>query len=514
MDLEAVCVPSRSFLKCCNCTCDCSLTLSSSGGTWIRSVKRKYDEFEEHNRFYVAGLDHLQVARVEIENECVALRDTVSSQQNTIQDLYVELDEEREASSSAANEAMSMILRLQGEKAEVQMDAQQFKRFAEEKMAHDVEKIAALEDLLYKREQAIESLNCEVQAYKHRMISYGLIEDEDDGIKGGYSRNQSFSDFCGHVEPPTYSYPPVKCNVNNTQGQSDSDDDDAIDVEKYPFDETPKSIEHLKRLEFRINQLERSYSSNQLDGDFSGTRNILEKVIVGYSPRPSRHSRRFSSDSSNSFLAFGRELAPDYNPDSPRVGAGLKKMDCVVEELRKPDNVSEFGDDMSDRVYTIDSVYHGPPYNNVADAKVPPGICEDYVTTPRDSFNPTDLGDAEIKKLYLRLQALEADRESLKQTIISMQTDKAQLVLLREIAQQLRKDMSAEKHMHLRKPSIIKTFSFSAILKWVWAFIFRRKKARQTKYTFGLTAENVGLLLLLDKTPSARRWRCVLSTQV
>ncbi|KAI3519989.1 hypothetical protein L1887_09210 [Cichorium endivia] len=53
-----------------------------------------------------------------------------------IQDLISDLEEERYASASAANEAMSIILKLQREKAEVQMEARQFKRFSG-KMAHD-----------------------------------------------------------------------------------------------------------------------------------------------------------------------------------------------------------------------------------------------------------------------------------------------------------------------------------------------------------------------------------------
>ncbi|GAB2235617.1 hypothetical protein Drorol1_Dr00026047 [Drosera rotundifolia] len=516
MDSENGALSTPSFVRCSNCGCNCSsLTLSfSGGGSWIRSVKRKFDELEERNgvRFYIPGLEPLRVARVEVENECAALRETVSSQQNTIQDLYVELDEERNASSSAANEAMSMILRLQREKAEVHMEARQFKRFAEEKMSHDAQEIAAFEDLLYKREQTIQSLTCEVQAYKHRMMSYGLTEAEAEGMKGGYSRNQSFSDFGGPVDSPLTSvYPPLKCNSNNTQMHSEFDDD-AIYFEKYPFGGTPWSGEHLKKLEFRIDQLERTSSSNQLDGDFSGSRNIMEKVIVGYSPRTARHSRRFSTDSSNSFLGFGREF-PDHYPDSPRQGSSFKKMDCVAEELRKTENGSEFGDDVSDRVYTVDSAYPGPPFNKFSGAKVPPTIYDDYMTPPRGSINPADLSDVEIKKLYLRLQALEADRESLKQTIISMQTDKAQLVLLREIAQHLCKDMSGEKRLPLKKPSSLGIFSFMAIFKWVWTFIFRRKKDRQAKYTFGLSPNNAGLLMLLDKSPHARHWRCVMSTR-
>ncbi|XP_047961964.1 disease resistance protein RUN1-like [Salvia hispanica] len=62
------------------------------------------------------------------------------------------------------------LMYLPCEMAEVQMEARQFKRFAEEKMAHDQEKVLALEDLLYKREEIIPSLTCEIQASQLRCI--------------------------------------------------------------------------------------------------------------------------------------------------------------------------------------------------------------------------------------------------------------------------------------------------------------------------------------------------------
>ncbi|KAL2900890.1 Myosin-binding protein 7 [Bienertia sinuspersici] len=169
-----------------------------------------------------------------------------------------------------------------------------------------------------------------------------------------------------------------------------------------------------------------------MNGDF-GSRNVLEKVVVGQSPRRSRHSRKYSIDSPSSQLGYGIHTGPDNTTDSPRFGTSFKKLDCVAEELRKSDNASDFEDDMSDRVYTIDSIHHGAPYNNYVDPKK---LGDEYVSTPRTTGRG-DLGDPDVKKLYLRLQALEADRESMRNTIMAMQTDKAQFMLLREIAQQL-----------------------------------------------------------------------------
>ncbi|KAG2683189.1 hypothetical protein I3760_10G021300 [Carya illinoinensis] len=514
MDLQAS-SSSRDLLKCCNCECSCSLN-SSSSGTWLRSVKRKYDEFEERNRFSIPGFDFFSNARIQIENECALLREMVSSQQEAIQDLHTELEEERNASSSATNEAMSMILRLQREKAEIQMEARQFKRFAEEKMAHDQQELMALEDLLYKREQIIHSLTCEVQAYKHRMMSYGLTEAEVEGERSGLSRNYSMEEFDTQIELPMYDYPPLKCNRQETQAPLD-DENDGDDVEKYAFGENPFAKDQLKNLENRVFQMERSPSNGRLDGDFSGSKNILEKVVVGHSPRRSRDSSRFYNEPS-SFVGLVKETGPDISTESPRPSGSFINTEDVSQveddaKLRKFDNASEMADDMSDRIYTIDSVHNGVSNGGFTNPKAGVGISEEYVTTPM-SLNRDDHAGPDIKKLYLRLQALEADRESMRQAIISMRTDKAQMVLLKEIAQQLCKEMSPERQITIKKPSLLGSFSFISVFKWVASFIFWKKRSRRSKYMCGLSTGTMGLLMLLDKGPRVRPWRCLTSTQV
>ncbi|GLT61904.1 hypothetical protein SLA2020_345770 [Shorea laevis] len=501
------------FVKCCDCGCSCSLN-SSSSDTWLRSVKRKYNEFEDGNRFFVPGVDLYFNARVQIENECIALREMVSRQQEAIQDLQSELEEERNASSSAANEAMSMILRLQREKAEIQMESRQFKRFAEEKMSHDQQEILALEDLLYKREQTIQSLTCEVQAYKHRMMSYGLTEEEAEGGKGGHNLSID-ENFDTQFDLPVFNYPPLRCITNEIPV-----DDEVENVDKYAFDETPHACEQLRNLEYRIHQMERNTSSsqlNQLDGDVSGTKNVMEKVIVDHLPRQPRHFRRFSVDNLNSLMETPKSVS-DF--DSSRLNTTSKRMENMTSEVevnsytRKIDPVSEDGDDAGDRVYTIDSVHNGVPHNGSTETKAGVGITDDFVIPPRESLNLPEIGDPDVMKLYMRLQALEADRESMRQTIISMGTDKAQLVLLKEIAQQLCKEMSPERRTPVRKPSLIGVFKFMSVFKWVTSFVFWRKRAHRSKYLYGMSPNNVGLLMLLDKGPRIRHWRCLSSTQV
>lgn len=112
---------------------------------------------------------HLEMS----ENDMNALKDALCDQQILLQKLYAELDQEREASASAASEALSMILRLQGEKAAVTMEASQYKRMAEEKMYHAEECLAIFEDSIYQKEMEIASLEYQIQAYRFKLLSVG-----------------------------------------------------------------------------------------------------------------------------------------------------------------------------------------------------------------------------------------------------------------------------------------------------------------------------------------------------
>lgn len=110
------------------------------------------------------------------EADIIALKETLQAQQQLLQKLYSELDEEREASASAASETLSMILRLQGEKAAVQMEANQYKRMAEEKMSHAENSLFIFEDVIYQKEMEIASLEFQVQAYRCKFLSMGCSD--------------------------------------------------------------------------------------------------------------------------------------------------------------------------------------------------------------------------------------------------------------------------------------------------------------------------------------------------
>ncbi|CAL0304944.1 unnamed protein product [Lupinus luteus] len=107
------------------------------------------------------------------QSDVAAMKDMLNAQQQLLQKLCIELDKEREASASATSEALDMIMRLQGEKAAVKMEASHYKRMAEEKIGHVEATLEFFEELMYKKEMEIASLEFQIQAYKHKLLSLG-----------------------------------------------------------------------------------------------------------------------------------------------------------------------------------------------------------------------------------------------------------------------------------------------------------------------------------------------------
>lgn len=112
------------------------------------------------------------------DHEIAALREALRDEKEALRCLQVELEEERNASTTAANEAMAMIARLQEEKAAVLMEARQFKRMAEERETHNQEAIALLKEMLLEREEETAFLENELAACRQMFLN---IEAEQSG---------------------------------------------------------------------------------------------------------------------------------------------------------------------------------------------------------------------------------------------------------------------------------------------------------------------------------------------
>ncbi|XP_074571325.1 myosin-binding protein 7-like [Curcuma longa] len=415
----------------CVCACLCCGSASPPSLSWSRSMKRK---LEGRDGEVPDGTESVvYVAKVAMEIEVAALRQALINHHQAVQKLQMELEEERNAAASSATEAMSMILRLQREKSESVMEARQFKRLAEAKMVHNQQEITALEDLLFKRDQAIEALTRAVHACRHRLHSYGI-------------------DIDGHAppSPPKRPLDSASCSFPHF----DLLLNDYPQFDHHPLGVSPPELQNLNRL---ISHLERKSSSTFCE--------VMDKrVIVRQSP-----------------------CHPDSGLERSKSEDFPSTVDCVPDCGRK--------DDVSDKVYTVDAVHKES---------------ENYISKPMDIQNGMGVGggidEDEIRKLCMRLQALEADRESMRQSLLSLNIDKTELVLLKEIAQQMCEEGDLEGRV-AKKPPAVKRLSFMSMIKSFFSFFWRPS---QLRYTFGLSVGIVGLLMLLDKSINTRHGKHLL----
>ncbi|KAH6819241.1 hypothetical protein C2S51_002844 [Perilla frutescens var. frutescens] len=153
-----------------------------------------------------------------------ALKEALCAQQQLLQKLYNELDAEREASATATNEALAVILRLQGEKAAVKMEAEQYKRLSEQKICHAEESLAIIEDVIYQKEMEVAALDYQVQAYRYKLLSMGCV---DSGLGGTrfpdnlLQRNESLAGETSIGSIGRRHSAPMSCKFKNAVSERD-----------------------------------------------------------------------------------------------------------------------------------------------------------------------------------------------------------------------------------------------------------------------------------------------------
>ncbi|XP_022763623.1 protein FLOURY 1-like isoform X2 [Durio zibethinus] len=124
----------------------------------------------------------------EKENECcpedkefdvTALRNLVKIEKRRTKAACQELEKERIAAASAADEAMAMILRLQSEKSSMEIEANRYKRMAEQKQEYDQQVIESLQWIVMKHESERSLLEDQLQWCTQKLKLY-MRDDELD----------------------------------------------------------------------------------------------------------------------------------------------------------------------------------------------------------------------------------------------------------------------------------------------------------------------------------------------
>ncbi|XP_042018401.1 myosin-binding protein 1-like isoform X2 [Salvia splendens] len=158
-----------------------------------RVVHHKHDEFritedpyskavlfpassQTEDSSYIS-VDEITVNDTEGESVVNQLQRQIEHDHNCLNSLYEELEEERNAASIAAEEAMAMITRLQEEKASLRMEALNYLRMMEEQATYDAQALEMATDLLAQREKELQDLEYELESYRNNFLD---DPDEDD----------------------------------------------------------------------------------------------------------------------------------------------------------------------------------------------------------------------------------------------------------------------------------------------------------------------------------------------
>ncbi|KAG2244997.1 hypothetical protein Bca52824_093183 [Brassica carinata] len=183
--------------------------------------------------------------------EIIDLRLAFYERKEVIERLQDELNAEREASATSASEALSMILRLQGEKAELAREAGQYKRIAEEEMSHAETWFAHLEDFIHQKELVITALEYQVAAYRSQLLSLGysdlssldvkLQENDKNDVKVKMNHHHESLSDRSQIPSPDLSIPVEKEVI-----------EESLDSQKSYFD---VYWDHIKKMDEKVKEL-------------------------------------------------------------------------------------------------------------------------------------------------------------------------------------------------------------------------------------------------------------------
>ncbi|XP_027346977.1 myosin-binding protein 3-like [Abrus precatorius] len=121
------------------------------------------------------------------------LRKLVKIERKKANAACAELEKERTAAASSAEEAMAMILRLQREKSTAEIQATQFRRMAEEKLDYDQEMIESLQWTITDHETQKCSLEDQLEIYREELKQF-MKDEEIDQMEDEVSRGFGYDD--------------------------------------------------------------------------------------------------------------------------------------------------------------------------------------------------------------------------------------------------------------------------------------------------------------------------------
>lgn len=106
--------------------------------------------------------------------EVKKLIEALTAQHKLLDSVYCELEQERSAAATAANEAVSMIARLQNEKSVLQMEARHYQQLVEAMAFCDQDDLSLLKEIILEQEVDKLALENELKLYRKRLLRYSI----------------------------------------------------------------------------------------------------------------------------------------------------------------------------------------------------------------------------------------------------------------------------------------------------------------------------------------------------
>ncbi|TVU45449.1 hypothetical protein EJB05_04936, partial [Eragrostis curvula] len=330
------------------------------------------------------------------------LRSALSAARKSLNALYAELENERNAAAISADETMAMINRLQEQKAAMQMEAIQYQRLMEEQSEYDQEALQRLNELVVKRDKEKQDLERELELYRHKVHLYEakmrkMSRHKVDEQNGSSSSSSSAEDS----DDLSQSFYEGDESANGLNGSNGSLPTDVVlqetlvtlDGSLADFEEERLSIlEQLKVLEDRLFDLDDEESEfTKVDKHLSE-----ENHLSGASNDFSDDDSCFKLHDNRKSVSYkGKKLLPLFDDASVEAGNLVTKQG---DEVDHPTEV------------TLELARE---QNKLAIS-------------------------SEIDQVHERLHALEADRDFIKQCVRSLKRGGKGFDLLQEILQHLR----------------------------------------------------------------------------
>ncbi|CAL4935517.1 unnamed protein product [Urochloa decumbens] len=334
------------------------------------------------------------------------LKSALASARKSLNGLYAELENERNAAAIAADETMAMINRLQEQKAAMQMEAIQYQRLMEEQSEYDQEALQRLNELVVKREKEKQDLERELELYRHKVHLYEakarkLSRHKADEQNGSSSASSSAEDS-DDLSQSFYEGDESAHGLNGSNGSIPTDvvlQETArhlvtLDGSLADFEEERLSIlEQLKMLEDKLFDLDDEESDNMKADEHFSEEHHLSGASNGFSDDDSCFKLH---DQRKSVTYRGKKLLPLFD-------------DATVEARNIL--LTKQGDEAGHSTeVTLD------------------------LAREQDKLAIAN----EIDRVHERLHALEADREYIKQCVRSLKKGGKGFDLLQEILQHLR----------------------------------------------------------------------------